>query len=289
MPIPIPMPMPDDNALHASRTTRHTIRYVTAGTGQETLLLIHGLGCSSLEWSENIDALARSMTVIAVDLIGFGASDKPADFDYLARSQAQQLLVLLDELGVDRVHVAGNSLGGKIAIEMADLAAHRVVSLTLVAAAGAGKDAPLPMRLSTLPWASKFMPFPSFEAFRQGWQAAFHDPAKLSEERVRQKFADAQPPEAQRSHRLTLAGMINLWGFKSADLESLERKTRAIRCKTLIVWGRQDRFLPVEHAQIFQERMPHAALHIFDDCGHAPQIERPEEFNRLLETFIQAA
>jgi 4,5:9,10-diseco-3-hydroxy-5,9,17-trioxoandrosta-1(10),2-diene-4-oate hydrolase len=278
-----------DTVLQTSRLTRFPIRYVRAGDAEDVVLLIHGLGCSSLEWSENIAFLARTRTVIAVDLIGFGASEKPADFDYLARSQAQQLLALLDELRIQRVHVAGNSFGGKVAIEMTDLAAHRIKSVTLVASAGAGREAPLPMRISTLPWAWKFLPAPTFSQFRQGWQGAFHDPEKLSEDRVRQKFEDAQPPEAQRSHRLTLAGQINFWGFKTADLESLERMTRAIRCKTLIVWGRQDRFLPVAHAQIFQERIPHAAVKIFEDCGHAPQIERSEEFNRLLEDFLSAA
>lgn len=278
--------MPHDIALHASRSTRFTLRYVKVGEGSQAILLVHGLGCSSLEWSENTAFLARKMTVIAVDLLGFGASDKPAEFDYSARSQAQQLLALMDELRIDRFHVVGNSFGGKVAIEMTDIAPHRILSVTLVASAGAGKEAPLPMRLSTLPFASTFLPSPTFDQFRQGWQAAFHDPSKLSEDRVRQKYEDAQPAQAQRSHRLTVAAMMNVWGFRKSDLESLESKTRSIRCKALIVWGRQDVFLPVAHAQIFKERLPNAVLKIFEECGHAPQIERSDEFNRLLEDFI---
>jgi pimeloyl-ACP methyl ester carboxylesterase len=269
-------------------TGRGTLRYVKAGSGDETLLLIHGLGCSSLEWSENIEPLARRMTVIAVDLVGFGSSDKPTAFDYTARSQAQQLLALMDALHIEGFHVAGNSFGGKVAIELTDLAAHRIKTLTLVDSAGAGREAPKPMRISTLPLLWRFMHKPTYEEFRQGWQAAFHDPGKLTEDRVRQKFADARPPQAQLSHRQTVLAMMNFRGFRKADLASLERKTRAIRCRTLIVWGRQDLFLPVSHAEVFKGRIEGATLEIFEECGHAPQIEQAETFNQLLERFIFA-
>ncbi|RZS46694.1 alpha/beta fold hydrolase [Sphaerotilus mobilis] len=268
---------------------RSTLRYVKSGKGDQTLLLIHGLGCSSMEWSENIEPLSRRMTVIAVDLIGFGSSDKPTDFDYTARSQARRLLALMDTLGVDGFHVAGNSFGGKVAIEMTDLAAHRIRSLTLVDSAGAGREAPKPMRLSTLPLLWRFTRQPTYDEFRQGWQAAFHDPKKLTEARVQQKFFDAQPPKAQRSHRQTVVAMMNVCGFHRNDLEALERMTRAIRCPTLIVWGRQDLFLPVSHAEIFKARIPGATLEIFEECGHAPQIERADLFNPLLEKFIFAS
>jgi 4,5:9,10-diseco-3-hydroxy-5,9,17-trioxoandrosta-1(10),2-diene-4-oate hydrolase len=275
-----------DIADQSFRSKVAVTRYVKRGHGPETLLLLHGLGCSSLEWSENVGPLSRSMTVIAVDLIGFGASDKPAKFDYSSRGQARQLIALLDELGIERVHLVGNSFGGKVAIDIADMAGERVKSLTLVASAGAGKEAPLPMRISTLPFVGKLLPKPSYPEFRKGWQFVFVDAQKLSEERIRRKYHDAMQPDAQRSHLLTVRSMMNIWGFKRSDLQAMTNKVANIRCKTLIVWGCQDVLLPVAHAHVFKERIQGATLKLFEGCGHAPQIERSEEFNRLLEDFI---
>jgi pimeloyl-ACP methyl ester carboxylesterase len=280
--------MLNDIAEQSFRSEGVVTRYLKRGHGPETLLLMHGLGCSSLEWSENVDSLSRSMTVIAVDLIGFGASDKPAGFDYSSRGQALRLIALMDELGIDRVHLVGNSFGGKVAIDIADIAGERVQSLTLVASAGAGKEAPLPMRISTLPFVDRLLPKPSYPDFRKGWQAAFFDAKKLSEERIRKKYHDAMQPDAQRSHLLTVRSMMNVWGFKKTDLQAMVHKVDNVRCKTLIVWGCQDLLLPVSHAHVFKERIQGATLKLFEGCGHAPQIERSEEFNRLLESFIQS-
>lgn len=278
--------MLNDIAVDSSRSTGVVTRYLKQGNGPEAVLLLHGLGCSSLEWSENVEHLSKSLTVVVVDLIGFGASDKPADFDYSARGQARQLMALLDELGIDQFHVVGNSFGGKVAIEMADIAGERVQSLTLVASAGGGKEAPLPMRISTLPFVAKLLPKPSFPDFKKGWQAAFFDAQRLSEERIHRKYHDSMQPHAQRSHLLTVRSMMNLWGFKKSDLHAMASKVANIRCKTLIVWGCQDVLLPVSHAHVFQQRIQGAVLKLFEGCGHAPQIERAEEFNQLLEGFI---
>lgn len=114
--------MLNDIAVHSFESTGVVTRYLKRGNGREAVLFLHGLGCSSLEWSENVEALARNLTVVAVDLIGFGTSDKPADFDYSARGQARQLIGLMDELGIDQWHLVGNSFGGKVAIEIADIA-----------------------------------------------------------------------------------------------------------------------------------------------------------------------
>jgi pimeloyl-ACP methyl ester carboxylesterase len=278
--------MLNDIAVYSSKTTAVMTRYLKRGDGPQAVLLLHGLGCSSLEWSENVEYLSQRLTVVAVDLIGFGASDKPAGFDYSARGQANQLVALMNELGIDQYHVVGNSFGGKVAIELANIKERCVKSLTLVASAGAGREAPLPLRISTLPWMGLLRPQPLFSDFKKGWQAAFFDTRTLSEDRMRKKYHDALHPDAQRSHRQTLRSMMNIWGFKKSDMQAMACKVANIRCKTLIVWGCQDALLPVAHAQVFKDRIQGATVKLFEGCGHAPQIERAEEFNLMLEQFI---
>ena len=261
-------------------------RYAQSGCSDDVLLLIHGMGCSSLEWSENIPFLSARMTVIAVDLVGFGQSDKPSDFEYSSQSQARQLIALMDELGVQTFHIAGNSFGGRVAIEIEALLKVRVKSMTLVASAGGGLEAPLPMRISTLPFIGEALPIPSFEEFKKGWQTAFYDHNKLTETRVERKFLDSMRSGARRAHLLSLRSMMSMFGFKKADYLALDKKIRQINCPVLIVWGVNDIFLPVSHAHNFKSRIKDSKLILLEHCGHAPQIEKSYEFNQLLEEFL---
>ncbi len=265
-----------------------TIRYCKRGLTGPVVVLIHGMGCSSLEWSENIDYLSHEMTVVAVDLVGFGESSKPADFDYSAKGQAAQLIRLLDALGANQFHLVGNSFGGRVAIEMVDAAPERVLSLMLVDSAGGGKDVPLPMRLNTLPCVRRLRRKPSFTEFMQGWQFAFHDPTKLTEARVRRKFEDSLNPSALRVEIRVLRSMINLFGFKASELSGVQAKLRKIKCRTLIVWGRQDRLLPVEHAFVLNKLVENSRVKIFEECGHAPQVECASLFNAMALHFFNS-
>lgn len=276
----------ENNGAFTSKRTGLTTRYLKKGTSTNALLLIHGLGCSSLEWSENIDYLSENISVIAVDLIGFGASDKPNRFVYSANAQALQLIELMQELGFHEFHLAGNSYGGKVAIEIVDLIKERAKSLTLVASAGGGKEAPFPLRLQTLPIIGELLPSPNFEQFKLGWQLAFHDKNYLTEERVKKKFEDLNKVNAKKSHLKTLRQMINIFGFKKSDYTNLSSKVGRITCPVLIVWGANDLFLPLEHAHNFNKKIKNSKLVIYEECGHAPQIERSKEFNDLLTKFI---
>lgn len=263
-----------------------TTKYLKKGSSSEALLLIHGLGCSSLEWSENVDYFAATMTVVAVDLVGFGESDKPNTFEYSSRAQAIQLIELMSELGFDEFHLVGNSYGGKVAIEIVDLIQDCAKSLTLVASAGGGVEAPFHLRLQTLPFVGELLPSPNFENFKLGWQSAFFDKEKLTEVRLQKKFEDSNTVGAKTSHLKTLRSMMNIFGFKRSDYADLNLKIARISCPVLIVWGENDLFLPLEHAHTLDQRIKNSKLVIFDACGHAPQIERSEEFNDALAKFI---
>jgi pimeloyl-ACP methyl ester carboxylesterase len=264
----------------------HRIRYWKKGNASSTILLIHGMGCSCLEWSENIDSLADHATVIAVDMLGFGKSDKPDRYNYSPENQALTLIKLLKHLHVTAVHLVGNSLGGRVAIEMASLLEDKAKSLTLVASAGGAADAPLPMRLQTLPFIGKMLTKPDSVKHQMGWSSVFVDKSRLSQERIDEKFQDSLLPGAQASALATIRSMIDLRGFKRRDIEQLHQKIKALDTRVMIIWGDSDPLLPVHHAETFQGLLKKSIVHIFEQCGHAPQIEQSDKFNQLLIRFI---
>jgi pimeloyl-ACP methyl ester carboxylesterase len=265
----------------------HRIRYWKKGDSSSTILLIHGMGCSCLEWSENIDALAEQSTVIAVDMVGFGKSDKPKGYDYSPGNQALTLIKLLGHLRVEDVHLVGNSLGGRVAIEMASKLGDRSKSLTLAASAGGAIDAPLAMRLQTLPIIGKLLTKPDRVKHQMGWSSVFVDKSRLSQERIDEKFQDSLLPGAQASALATVRSMIDLRGFKRKDIEQLHQKIKALESRVMIIWGDSDPLLPVHHAAAFQGLLKNSVVHIFKQCGHAPQIEQADKFNQLLMRFIR--
>jgi pimeloyl-ACP methyl ester carboxylesterase len=264
----------------------HRIRYWKNGNSSSTILLIHGMGCSCLEWSENIDALAEKSTVIAVDMVGFGKSDKPKGYDYSPANQAATLIKLLEHLRVQVVHLVGNSLGGRVAMEMASLLGERAKSLTLAASAGGAADAPRAMRLQTLPIIGKLLSKPDRVKHQTGWSSVFVDKSRLSQERIDEKFEDSMLPGAQASALATIRSMMNIRGFKRQDIKQLHRKIKVLEIPVMIIWGDSDPLLSVHHATTFHALLKDSVVHIFSQCGHAPQIEQAEKFNRLLIEFI---
>lgn len=260
------------------------IRYWKIGRANKVILLLHGMGCSALEWSENMIHLSNQFTVIAVDMVGFGKSDKPRNFEYSAQSQARIIQKLLMTLGIKNLSLVGNSFGGRVAIELSNLLGKSVQTLTLVASAGAGKDAPRTLRLQTLPVLGPWLCKPNFHNHQLGWRSVFVNQEKISDERIHEKFQDALEKNSQYASRATLQSMLNIFGFKALD--QFHKKVRAIKVPTLILWGDSDPMLPVSHAHHFKALIPQAKLIILEKCGHAPQIEHDETFNALLESFV---
>jgi len=261
------------------------LRFWMLGQAKNTIFLLHGMGCSCLEWSENIEKLSEQFTVIAVDMIGFGKSSKPVDYSYSPVNQAKTLIQLLNRLNIKEVHLVGNSFGGRVAIEMASLLGDRAHSLTLVASAGGGSDAPLPMRLLTLPVIGKFFNKLTIDSHTIGWKSIFVNKEKICQERIDEKFKDALLPGAQSSALATFKTMMDIRGFKRSDLKSLHRKLKELDLQTLIIWGDSDPLLPLNHAHRFQALIKNTRLDVFNQCGHAPQIEHPVKFNLALCEF----
>jgi pimeloyl-ACP methyl ester carboxylesterase len=262
-------------------------RYWRAGNAGVPVLLLAGIGCSVLEWQKNIAALAEHHQVYALDMLGDGLTDKPRGDHYRLASLARFTFDFMTVVGAESAHLIGNSLGGRIALECARIAPARVRSMILVAPAGVGRDTLINLRLATVPVIGELLTRPSRRGLRMLWRLAFYDASLVTDELVETKYGLARAPGAQAAFLRTLRGFLALGGFPRPQLQELHAAMTAMKQPTLVVWGRQDKFLPANHAAILEAGLPSCRLKLFDRCGHLPQIEHAVEFNDVVLQFLK--
>ncbi len=256
--------------------------YVEMGEGPP-LVFVHGLSGAWQNWLEQIPELARSHRVIAVDLPGFGGSPMPP-WDISIPAYGSFLRDFCERLGVTSCSLIGNSMGGFIATEVAISDPERVEKLVLVSAAGITfararrEPAEVLARVgrAAAPLALRFQMsgFKRPRLRQRSFQGVFFDPNALRREMLCENIVPALQSPGYYDAMTTLVGY------------DIRDRLEEIEVPTLIVWGRNDRVVPVPAAFSYQRRIgDNARLEIFDHCGHVPQMERPVRFNRLLEEF----
>lgn len=251
--------------------------------GGEAVVLLHGITATHRYWRGNIEHLAKRRRVIALDLPGFGRSDKP-DVSYSTDYFVGCLAGLLDERGVARAHVVGNSMGGQIAMQFALAHPRRIDRLVLVDPAGVSA---LPMRLMNLAvggaqialWPIGAPPVPSV-ALALLFRLVFPNRPDLAARYTRSYAAAVRSPEFPMQFR---AGVRAMRGVLATPLH---RRARAIGAPTLIFWGARDRLLPVTAARPLRRTIPHARLLIYKESGHCPMVDQAERWNRDVEQFL---
>lgn len=262
------------------------IRHLTAGEGTP-LVLLHALGESALDWRWVMPALARTHSVYAPDLPGFGDSAKPAA-SYSPAFFASFVAAYLDALGVDRAAVAGNSLGGHVALRLALSEPGRVGALALVGSAGLGRRVSFALRAPTVRgygdigiyWGKT-----SPGATQRTWLKArliFANTGRVPTEWLEEQYRLARLPGFLEAGLKTLRAQIGLRGQREVLLERLSDLT----VPTLVVWGNRDRVVPVSQARDAVARLRDGSLEVISDCGHLPQVERPEQFVAALGRFL---
>jgi 4,5:9,10-diseco-3-hydroxy-5,9,17-trioxoandrosta-1(10),2-diene-4-oate hydrolase len=259
-------------------------RYRAAGNNGPALVMLHGIGASLESWMLNLEPLSLRFRVYAPDLIWFGRTEKPAG-EITAEAFSSFVVGFMDAMGLDRAILVGNSMGGMIATRTTLVHPGRVQGLVLVSAAGFGRDLALWLRLRTLIKLNNNLPI-SRRAAR--WAAAFltYSPRAISDEIIEATMELAQLPGSQEAYSRVLCFGVDWRGLRAEALRGIRDSAHHIGVPTLIVWGKQDRVIPVHHARIARERIPNAELCIFDRCGHAPMIEKAGEFNRLVADFV---
>ncbi len=263
------------------------LAYVQAGSGP-VLLLIHGMAGTYQSWQAVIEPLAQRHTVIAPDLPGHGAS-APGGGDYSLGSHAACLRDLLITLGHDRATLVGHSLGGGIAMQFAYQFPEIAERLVLVSSGGLGREVSPVLRAAALPGADLFIAATAGpgrvvgSALARGLAAVGLRPnADIAE--VARGYASLDDGDHRAAFLATLRSVVGAEGQRVA---AGDRLYLAEGVPTLIVWGRRDHMIPVDHGERAHETIPGSRLEIFDDAGHMPQLEAPARFVAVLERFIE--
>jgi pimeloyl-ACP methyl ester carboxylesterase len=250
-------------------------------------VLVHGIGRSLDDWTAQFARLAGRHRVIALDLPGFGFSDRrrePATLGALARG----LLTTLDALDERRpVHLVGNSLGGAVSMQSLVLAPDRVASLVLVNSAGFGTEVTYILRMLALPALGPAMlRRPTRIGLAHAERALYADRAFADRDRVEHALRCARRPGAAQFMAELADGLGTIRGARAEWRRDLLAAMRAQQRPMLIVWGDRDRILPPSHFEVARRTFPHAQAHLFRDTGHMPQTERADEFAELITTFV---
>jgi pimeloyl-ACP methyl ester carboxylesterase len=266
--------------LRTFATSAGSISAAEAGRGP-ALLAIHGLGGTKASFLPTIGALADSYRVIAVDLPGFGDSDKPIRAAYDAPYFAGVMAEVLDAAGVDRAHVVGNSMGGRIGIEMALTMHARVERLVLLSPAMAWlrprRWAPVVRLLRP---ELSMVPLPVEPIVRRlvpadGWAAAGMD-----------EFLRAY--KTSRGRHAFNAAARNIYLDEPHGDDGLWSRLRELQHESLFVWGRKDTLVPIAFMKHVERALPEAR-HLELDCGHVPQVEKPRETHAAMRDFLGSA
>ena len=263
------------------------VHYLTAGEGP-TLVLLHALGESALDWRWVLPALARTHRIYAPDLPGFGYSAKPSA-EYSPAFFARFVGAYLDALGLEHVAVVGNSIGGLAALRLALSEPARITALGLVASAGLGREITYALRLPTLPgygegavvWGKT-----PLGAFQRAWLRVpllFACPGRVPAEWITEQTRIAQLPGFTEATMTALRTQVDLGGQRKVLVDQLPQ----LQMPTLVVWGERDRVFPYSQGQKALSRLRQGSLELVPDCGHLPHVERPDRFAAILGQFLE--
>ncbi len=255
-----------------------SIRYIDTGTGPAVMFL-HGLGASMYAWRKNLAPIAAAgYRVVAFDNRGFGFSDKPAS-GYDNAAYVRLVVTLLDSLHLPQAVLVGHSMGGAIAAQVAIQHPDRVRGLVLIGSAGLGAREPLGLRLGRWPVLGPLViGLRGRGMTRRLLEATYADPRKVSAADVDQYYAPVAEPEYGRA----LRGVLREFQF-----DDLSDRLEHIAAPTLVLWGEQDRLIPIPLGRALAAGIPHAAFLSVPQAGHSVQEEAPEEVNRLLLRFLK--
>jgi 4,5:9,10-diseco-3-hydroxy-5,9,17-trioxoandrosta-1(10),2-diene-4-oate hydrolase len=264
----------------------HRLHYHEAGAGP-SLVLLHGSGPGVSGWSNfrgNLGVFARHFRTVVPDLPGFGRSDRPPLDRAYPRVAAEHLLRLLDALEMDRALLLGNSMGGYVALEFALAHPDRVERIVGMGPGGLAANILGPEQSEGARRLGEFMAAPSREAMERWVDTMVANKKVVDDALIDERLANALAPGAIES---AIAIFLSL--AQHPEPVPLWARVKDIKAPTLITWGRDDRMLPVEGALFGFRQMPNAELHIFSRCGHWAQVERKDEFERVVIEFLTRA
>jgi 4,5:9,10-diseco-3-hydroxy-5,9,17-trioxoandrosta-1(10),2-diene-4-oate hydrolase len=265
------------------------VHYNEAGSGEEVLIALHGSGPGASGWSNfkgNLPTFASRFRTLLVDQPGFGGTDKPVIKEAILTYCARAVRDLMDSLGIEKAHFVGNSMGGSTTLRFALDYPERAGKLVMMAG-GPTHSVFSPHPSEGMRVLQEFFapPGPSKEKMERFVRVMVWDQRLVTEELLEERWRTVSDPE-------TLAGFVrNANPDRETELQRREeselwRHLEKVNHQVLLIWGRDDRVVPLDGAFFGLRRLRNSRLHVFSRCGHWVQVERRDEFNRLVMDFL---
>jgi len=260
---------------------------VTGRGDADTVVFLHGGGPGASSWSNfgrNLPVIAAQYRTLMMDLPGYGGTAARPATGHFFTVAADALAGLLDHLGIGKVHLIGNSLGGGAALRFALNYPKRAGRLVLMGPGGLTLNILAPDPTEGVRRLMEFgaPPGPSRAKMEAFLRIMVHDQGLITDELIDERYALASQPEA-------LAAMIAMGASffgEHAEDGMLWREAHRLKHEVLLIWGREDRVNPLDGALIALKQLRKAQLHVFGNCGHWAQLERFDEFNELALRFL---
>jgi pimeloyl-ACP methyl ester carboxylesterase len=267
--------------LHGER-----VAYQDAGAG-EALMLIHGMAGSSATWRAVIPQLSKKYRVVAPDLLGHGESAKPRG-DYSLGAFAASLRDLLDELGISRVTVIGQSLGGGVAMQFTYQHRDYCQRLALISSGGLGPDLNWILRILSAPGAELLLPVvaprPVLNVGNKlgSWLMS----AGVQSPRASEMWSAYSSLADQQTRQAFLRTLRSVVDYRGQAVSALGKIHVSHGLPTLLIWGEEDRIIPVAHGYAAHDAVPGSRLEVLPGVGHFPHVESPAAVVDILDDFI---
>ncbi|ONM46661.1 alpha/beta fold hydrolase [Nocardia donostiensis] len=276
-----------EDTLREIRTDAGTLRYHEAGDGPP-LLLLHGSGPGVTGWRNfrgNLPVFAADFRCLILEFPGFGVSDDFGGHPMVTAADA--VVRFVDALGLDRVDIVGNSMGGGVALGYASSHPQRVRRVVTIGGVGRNLFSPGPGEGIRL--LQEFTENPSRERLIQWLYSMVYDPALITEELIEERWTQATDPDTLASARrmygkAAFAQMMQ--AMQSSDTPPPWAMLHRVTAPTLLTWGRDDRVSPLDMALIPMRTLPRGELHVFPNCGHWAMIEQKTAFESAVRAFL---
>jgi 2-hydroxy-6-oxonona-2,4-dienedioate hydrolase len=260
------------------------LHYNDVGQGTETVVMLHGSGPGATGWANfnrNVEPLvAAGYRVILMDCFGWGKSDPIVCKRSRSELNARTLKGLLDALDIERVHIIGNSMGGHSAVAFALAEPQRVGKLVLMGGGTGGPSQFVPMPTEGIKLLQGLYRNPTIENLQRMMSVFVFDSSSLTEDLMQARLDNML---SQRQH---LENFVASTAANPKQFNDYGPRLSEVSAPTLIIWGRDDRFVPMDVGLRLMAGLPNADMHIFGRCGHWAQWEHADKFNRMVVEFL---
>lgn len=265
------------------------VRLAVRETGKgKPLLLIHGLGASSYTWRSITPALAKTHRVIAIDLKGFGDSDKPLDDAYSIADQARLVQDYMARRNLRGVTLVGHSFGGavamSIALDDANVARPRIEKLVLIDSLAYQQPIPFFFKVLQTPIIGELgmSLIPADVQIARALAVAYHHDDRVKDETIATYATQLQTEGGRHALLRTVESLAN----ENAD--AYAARYRTLKTPALLIWCAHDRIVPLRFGKRLWQDLPNAKIDVIEECGHIPQEEEPEETIAAIQGFTTA-